>query len=139
MNHAQPFPFAHRNPFGRTLWPVVTSLCSALVMTAALAAPAPTTDVARAQSSTDHAQRYARALEDVRGRRFASAYGALAQLADEGHAAAASMALAMVRHGSLAFGSDFSATAGQLRRWNILAERDLIEHSFEITNHERGE
>ena len=36
---------------------------------------------------------------------------------------AASMALAMVVHGPALFGSDWSATNGQLQRWNALAQQ----------------
>ncbi len=56
-------------------------------------------------------------------RRYAEAYGRYADLADAGDPAAASMALAMVVHGPALFGSDWSATGGQLQRWNALAQQ----------------
>jgi len=72
-------------------------------------------------------------------RRYAEAYGRYADLADAGDPAAASMALAMVMHGPAVFGSDWSATSGQLQRWSELARQfaDLREGS--IAAHDRGE
>ena len=56
-------------------------------------------------------------------RRYAEAYGRYADLADAGDPAAASMALAMVVHGPALFGSEWSATSGQLQRWSSLARQ----------------
>jgi hypothetical protein len=56
-------------------------------------------------------------------RRYAEAYGRYASLADAGDPVAASMALTMVMHGPAVFGSDWSATSGQLQRWNALARQ----------------
>jgi hypothetical protein len=56
-------------------------------------------------------------------RHYAEAYGRYASLADAGDPVAASMALTMVMHGPALFGSDWSATSGQLQRWNALARQ----------------
>lgn len=61
---------------------------------------------------------FERALQAFREQHWAAAYGRFAQLADAGHAPSAEMALLM--HGSPLFGSDWSASPGQQRRWNAL-------------------
>lgn len=93
-----------------------------------------------AQSHTDGAlQRRAAAVQSLRSQRYADAYGRFADLGDAGDAAAAVMALAMVVDGPVVFGSEWSATAGQLQRWSALAARDLRERSLLIAQHDRGE
>ena len=72
-------------------------------------------------------------------RRYAEAYGRYAALADAGDPAAASMALTMVVHGPALFGSDWSATSGQLQRWNALAQQFAVQREFSIVAHDRGE
>ena len=71
--------------------------------------------------------------------RYAEAYGRFAALADAGDPAAASMALAMVVHGPALFGSDWSATSGQLQRWNALAQQFAGQREVSIVAHDRGE
>ena len=49
------------------------------------------------------------------------AYAAFAALADRGHGDAARIALQMARHGPALYGSSFSASDGQRKRWAALA------------------
>jgi hypothetical protein len=72
-------------------------------------------------------------------RRYAEAYGRYADLADAGDAAAASMALAMVVHGPTLFGSDWSATSGQLQRWSALAQQFAGQREVSIAAQDRAE
>jgi hypothetical protein len=80
-----------------------------------------------------------RAIEAFLARRFAEAYGRFAELADQGHAPSAWMALMLVSNGPAQFGADWSATPGQLQRWNALATRHAQERSVRIPVHDRGE
>lgn len=93
------------------------------------------TDIARAL----HRERHADAVQAFRVRGYATAYGRFAELADEGHAPSASIALAMVFHGPSMFGSEWSATSGQLRRWSALVAGDIGERAILIAEHDRGE
>ena len=79
------------------------------------------------------------ALQAFRAQRYATAYGRFAQLADEGDAPSALIALAMVRHGPSMFGSEWSATPGQLERWSAMAAQDVRERGLLIADHDRGE
>ncbi|HSW22108.1 MAG TPA: hypothetical protein VLJ62_05025 [Burkholderiaceae bacterium] len=72
-------------------------------------------------------------------RRYAEAYGRYADLADAGDPAAASMALAMVVHGPALFGSDWSATSGQLQRWSALARQFTEQREGSIAALDRAE
>jgi hypothetical protein len=49
------------------------------------------------------------------------------------------MALMLVSNGPTQFGGEWSATPGQLRRWNVLAARHAEQRSALIPVHERGE
>lgn len=64
---------------------------------------------------------YERALGYFRIARYSAAYGRFAQLADAGHAPSARIALLMVGEGVALFDSAWSASPGQLRRWQALA------------------
>jgi hypothetical protein len=79
------------------------------------------------------------AVQAFRAQRYATAYGRFAQLADAGDAPSALIALAMVRHGPSLFGSEWSATPGQLRRWSAMAIEDVRDRGFPIAEHDRGE
>jgi hypothetical protein len=79
------------------------------------------------------------AVQAFLAQRYATAYGRFAQLADEGDASSALIALMMVCHGPSMFGSDWSATQGQLQRWGAMAVHDVDEHSLLIAEHDRGE
>lgn len=85
------------------------------------------------------AQRHAEAVQAFRSQRYAVAYGAFARLADEGHAPSAALALLMVSQGEWLLGREWSATPGQLLRWNALAQHDLYEQAVALTDHDRGE
>ena len=71
--------------------------------------------------------------------RYAEAYGRYASLADAGDPVAAWMALTLVMHGPAVFGSDWSATSGQLQRWNALAQQFAGQREAPIVAHDRGE
>lgn len=85
------------------------------------------------------AVRHAAAVQAFRSQRYAQAFGGLSALADQGHAPSAAIALAMVTQGSWLLGSSWSATAGQLQRWNALAQRDLQQRAASLSDHDRGE
>lgn len=72
-----------------------------------------------------HDSRHAEAMRWLQDRHYAAAYGRFAELADRGHAPSALMALTLVRHGGQIYGSEWSATPGQLQRWSTLALQDL--------------
>jgi hypothetical protein len=83
--------------------------------------------------------RQALANEAFQARRYADAYGRFAALADEGDAASAWMALLLVSNGPQLFGSEWSATPGQLRRWTTLAMQQAGQQQARIPEHDRGE
>ena len=85
------------------------------------------------------ALRYANAVQALRARDYAGAYGRFADLADEGHAASAQWALAMASQGPAVFGSEWSATRGQLQRWSAMSTREVRDHAELIAEHDRGE
>lgn len=62
----------------------------------------------------------AQARSAFREGRFPAAYGRFAALADTGHAPSAEISLVMWRHGRELFGSEWSATPVQVRRWTAL-------------------
>jgi hypothetical protein len=145
-NPVEPAP---RRRFGSTLRSlraaaVLVAVCSASVGAAVLIASAAQAQAPAARSQTldiaqIRGQRYAEAVQAFMAQRYADAYGRFTTLADAGHAPSALMALAMVRHGASMFGSDWSATPGQLQRWSAMAKSDLRQNQVRITEHERGE
>jgi hypothetical protein len=90
-------------------------------------------------NEVQQALRYDRAAQALRAQDYAGAYGRFADLADEGHAASAQWALAMVSQGPAVFGSEWSATRGQLRRWSALSTREARDRAVLIPDHDRGE
>jgi hypothetical protein len=64
--------------------------------------------------------RYERAAHDLRTQRWAAAYAGFVLLADSGHAPSAEMARWMHRQGATVFGSEWSASPDQQRRWNAM-------------------
>jgi hypothetical protein len=90
-------------------------------------------------AGAEQMRRQAQAVQAFQARRYPTAYGRFAELADSGDPPSALMALAMVRHGPSVFGSPWSATPGQLQRWSALALQDLSEYSVQIAEHDRGE
>jgi hypothetical protein len=71
--------------------------------------------LAAAQAST-----LAQARQAFRDGRYPAAYGRFAALADAGHVPSAEISLVMWRHGRDLFGSEWSATPLQLRRWTAM-------------------
>jgi hypothetical protein len=94
------------------------SLLAALAL-AALLAQLPT-EAAAAEPLEAQAALFADAATAFRARNYAAAYGRFARLADAGHFASAHLALVMVTQGRSLFGSDWSASVEQRRRWNAL-------------------
>jgi hypothetical protein len=58
--------------------------------------------------------------------KFAGAYGRFCALADRGHPEAARIALFMLRYGKELYGSDWSASQGQIDGWTALAARNPV-------------
>ena len=87
----------------------------------------------------DLVPRYGAAVRLFRAGDYAGAYGRVADLADRGHAPSAQWALAMVSQGPLLFGSEWSATEAQMRRWSALSAREARERAVLIAEHDRGE
>ena len=106
---------------------------SALCITLPLLLVGPT-PAALAQNSDTFAlntvQRAAndRAVDAFRMQRYAAAYGRFAELADAGHVPSARMALIMLHNGPTLFGTDWSASAEQQRRWNVLVINSSRQH-----------
>ena len=90
-------------------------------------------------AGAEQMRRQALAVQAFRAREYAVAYGRFAALADDGDAAAALIALAMVQHGPVLFGSEWSLSHGQLQRWGALALREVREHGTLLAEHDRGE
>jgi hypothetical protein len=95
------------------------------------AAAAPATDApATARGTRSHAAHYADATRWFREGRHAAAYGRIVALADAGHVPSAQLALVMHDQGRALFGSEWSASPDQRRRWNTLvinAARQRVE------------
>lgn len=53
--------------------------------------------------------------------RWSAAYARFAELADQGHAEAARIALLMLRYGSRLYGRDWGASQPQINQWMTLA------------------
>jgi len=79
------------------------------------------------------------ALQAFRAQRYAAAYGRFAQLADVGDPMSALIALTMVESGPALFGSEWSASPGQLRRWHVAAQAGAEARAACIAEHDRGE
>jgi hypothetical protein len=62
------------------------------------------------------------AVQDYRDARWSSAYGRFYELANNGDANAARIALFMVRHGKLLYKSDWDATEDDVELWTRLAD-----------------
>ncbi len=63
---------------------------------------------------------YAKAVAAFRAQRYAAAYGQFVRLADAGHVPSAQLALVMHAQGAALFGSEWSASLDQRRRWDAL-------------------
>jgi hypothetical protein len=75
---------------------------------------------ASAQSATSLGERHTVAARLFREGQYAGAYGRFVELADAGHVPSAQLALVMYTHGGELFGSQWSATLAQRRRWHAL-------------------
>ena len=129
------------NPLLRAAWQhsAAITLALPLIIAGAIAVAAPATRTDNLPVAGVPHARHADAVQALREQRYAFAYGRFAELADEGHAPSALIALAMVTQGSLTFGSDWSATPGQLQRWSALASQEVRQRATLITEHDRGE
>ena len=113
------------------------AVVSSLLVVAAQIAAAVADDAAR-RSPQAQRERYADAVQSFREHRYAAAYGRFAAMADSGHLPSAQLAVAMHAHGRELFGSDWSASPDQRRRWNTLvinASRQRVE----LPDNERGD
>jgi hypothetical protein len=63
---------------------------------------------------------HARALDSFRRARFPEAYGRFVQLANNGHAPSARIALWMCEQGPTVFGSDWDCTPDEVEDWRAL-------------------
>lgn len=90
-------------------------------------------------SGGEQMRRQAAAVQAFRHGQYASAYGRFAELADQGDGGAALIALTMLRHGPLLFGSEWSITDAQLERWSEIAFEDVRYRGAWIAAHDRGE
>jgi len=113
--------------------------CLPLIAALAIAVAAPAARAQGRPADMPCAQRHAEAVQALREQRYADAYGRFAELADAGHAPSALLALVLVTQGSSTFGSDWSATPGQLQRWSALALHEVRQRTTLITEHDRGE
>lgn len=105
-------------------WAALPAAGAAAIPATGLAAIAatPAAPLAGADEHPAVAQRaaLAQARQAFREGRFPAAYGRFAALADAGHAPSAEITLVMWRHGRALFGSEWSATPVQVRRWTTL-------------------
>lgn len=121
--------------------PKTRHLLDLATLLAALAGATATASVWIERFETERATHdagYRLALEQIRAHRPAAAYGRLARLADAGHAPAAETALLMLRHGKSMFGSEWSATEAQQRRWKAMAT-SAARAQPEIVDNEAGD
>ena len=105
------------------------AVVSSLLVVAAQIAAAVAADAAT-RSPQAQRERHADAVQAFREQRYAAAYGRFAAAADAGHLPSAQLALVMHAHGHELFGSDWSATPDQRRRWSTLvinAARQRVE------------
>jgi hypothetical protein len=122
----------------------VLAVCALAIGAALIIAGTVKATVDRAQqhiqvAGAEQMRRQAEAARAFRSGQYASAYGRYAELADEGDAQSAAMALILVHQGLSMFGSEWSASLGQLLRWSALAQADMRERAAVIAEHDRGE
>ena len=115
------------------------TLLSLLAAVAAVAAATASREVPiTARSAPSHAERYADASRWFRDGRHAAAYGRVAALADAGHLPSAQLALVMHDQGRALFGSEWSASPDQRRRWNALVI-NAARQRVELPDNERSD
>jgi len=141
VNSLSVAPGATRRPAGTPSFLTLLALATGVPLVVAGAAAAAAANACPGASDAAGVQPLQRqaAVKAFLSQRYADAYGRFAQLADGGDTSAALIALMMVCQGPTLFGSDWSATPGQLRRWSALAIRDTDTRSAQIAEHDRGE
>jgi hypothetical protein len=112
---------------------VVLSLLVVAAQIAAAVAAEATTSSPQAQR-----ERYADAAQLFREQRYAAAYGRFAAMADSGHLPSAQVALVMQAHGRELFGSDWSASPDQRRRWSTIVI-NAARQRVHLSDDERGD
>jgi hypothetical protein len=113
------------------------AVVSSLVVAAVQIATAVAADTAP-RSAQAQRERYADAVQSFREQRYAAAYGRFAAMADRGHLPSAQLALLMHDHGRALFGSDWSASPDQRRRWNTLVI-NAARQRVDLSDDERGD
>lgn len=126
-----------------TLCRAAAALLAACLLATGAALAASSGAAARGKSLShpggQYVLRHAQALQVFRAGRYADAYGRFVALADQGHAPSALIALVMARHGPSMFGSEWSASPGQLRRWSEISMFDVREHGALVAHGSGGE
>lgn len=92
--------------------------------------------LARAQAAAGaevSAQGNDQAMEEYERNHWRAAFSRFAQLADQGDADAARMALRMRRFGSRLFGMPFDVTVARLRQWGTVVAQDDHANCVETT------
>ena len=108
-------PLAARSASPGRCWPALAL---------ALVCLGPAVAQAQAHASTNpgakQVQNYQRAVDALKLARYAEAYGRVIEAADAGHLPSARLALLIVQNGLSLFNTEFSATPGQVGRWQAL-------------------
>jgi hypothetical protein len=107
---------------------VATPALFCILLLPAFAVPAQTTAMAVGTPTQQAA--FAQARQSLQDKRYAEAFGRLAELADQGHVPSAQLALALYDHGPAVLGQTWSATPGQRRRWFAIEQRLQRARSF---------
>jgi hypothetical protein len=107
---------------------VATSALFCILLLPAFAVPAQTKAMAVGTPTQQAA--FAQAQQSLQDKRYAEAFGRLAELADQGHVASAQLALALYDYGPAVLGQTWSATPGQRRRWSAVEQRLQRARSF---------
>ena len=95
-------------------------VCAAIALLLLMQLDPPNAGAVQALQAQTLQARYEEAALDLRTQRWASAYAGFARLADAGHEPSAEMARWMHRQGAALFGSEWSATPEQQRRWDAM-------------------
>jgi hypothetical protein len=95
-----------------------------------LATPAPAASMHETPRDADD-KAFAGAVAQYREGRWSGAYGRFVQLADQGEAEAARIALFMLRNGERLYDSGWSASDDQIDSWIALAARNPVRQAGE--------
>ena len=96
------------------------AVCAAIALLLLMQLDPPNASAVQALQAQTLQARYEKAALDLRTQRWASAYAGFVRLADAGHEPSAEMARWMHRQGAAMFGSEWSASPGQQRRWDAM-------------------